>query len=138
MASSFLPGAFGSQKISARPRIERALDATGAGEAASEERGPGTESSVTPGFRRAGWMVCIRLHGPAFRIGSLAVGSDATARLGLVATRAGTFPAPTLRGVSSKPVTHHHLPIGPRLEEPIMTYVDRPAGGTENEISKLT
>ena len=52
MASSFLvrPGAFGSQKISAVPRMIRRDAGAAPDEFGSE---PGIDSTVTPGFNRA-------------------------------------------------------------------------------------
>ncbi len=55
IASSFRPGTFGSQKMSALPVIAGA----GWSAAASEGRGPGSVSCVAPGFRRAGSILCI-------------------------------------------------------------------------------
>ena len=55
MASSFLPGFFGSQMISALPRITRLASPP----AISDGRGAGRVSSVTPGFRTAGFAICI-------------------------------------------------------------------------------
>src|SRR5262245_54045365 len=56
MASHFFPGTLGSQKISARPRIARVAEAAIPPASAG---GAGRLSRVTPGLRRAGWIVCM-------------------------------------------------------------------------------
>src|SRR5690349_20249190 len=55
MASSFFDGFFESQKMSARPRISGAVLLI----ETSESLGPGSDSTVTPGFRTADFATCI-------------------------------------------------------------------------------
>src|SRR5262245_48515268 len=86
IASSFFPGTFRSQKISAFPRITGPPAALSP---PSDARGPGRASRVMPGLRRAGWMadmgsrlLRIRVRAPMDARGS-GVGAgrgDATAR----------------------------------------------------------
>src|SRR5688572_5488839 len=55
MASSFFEGFFGSQKISALPRISSVFSEP----VRSEGRGSGRVSMVMPGFKTAGLATCI-------------------------------------------------------------------------------